>query len=214
MWIALRRPFHCSFDTTNDNSEAQQLRRLRAKPCFGSRVVAQNRSVHVPRKIRKLRRHQARKLRGHQSSFPSPKRANTPLPPRERTNTPLPREGKEPTMILIVLEPTTTGRHGGEAGQAEHRCHDRGSPYLADGHPLVVGEDVGHLPGVEHVVDVLHEGLVDDLGVREEEGHRGAARPRSLEDRLQVLPPLRVPVVLAYLDLLDAGLWCRYVEEQ
>lgn len=37
--------------------------------------------------------------------------------------------------------------------------------YLADCHPLVVGEDVGHLPGVEHVVDVFHERLVDDLGV-------------------------------------------------
>lgn len=52
--------------------------------------------------------------------------------------------------------------------------------YLADDHPLVVSENVRNLPGVEHVVDVLHEGLVDDLGVRKQERHRRAAsRPET-----------------------------------
>lgn len=77
--------------------------------------------------------------------------------------------------------------------------------HLADGHPLVVGKDVWHLSGVEHVIDVLNERLIDDLGVRKEERHRDVSGPGSLQDGLQVFPPLRVAVVFADLDLRCSG---------
>lgn len=64
--------------------------------------------------------------------------------------------------------------------------------YLADYHPLVVSEYVRNLSGVEHVVDVLHEGLVDDLGVREQESHRRAAsRPKHREKKGYIVRFLR-----------------------
>lgn len=63
-------------------------------------------------------------------------------------------------------------------------------PYLTDGYPLIVRENVWNLAGVEHVVDVFDEGFVDDLGVRKQERQRrsgegegagGCVRGRAME---------------------------------
>ena len=55
---------------------------------------------------------------------------------------------------------------------------------------LVELEQVGHLAGVEEVVDVLHEGLHDDLRVHEEERHLLVVSARRVQHPFQVLAPL------------------------
>lgn len=38
--------------------------------------------------------------------------------------------------------------------------------HLADGHPFVIGEDVGYLSRVEHIIDVLYKRFGHNLGIR------------------------------------------------
>jgi hypothetical protein len=66
---------------------------------------------------------------------------------------------------------------------------------------LLVREEVGHLVGIEEVVDVLHERLVLDLSVGEKEDGRLVFTARLLEDPLQILLPLGLPIGLGDLDL-------------
>ena len=61
--------------------------------------------------------------------------------------------------------------------------------------PLVVGEEVGHLAAVEDVIDVLDEGLDDNLRVGEEEDDRRVVAARLEVQLLQVLAELVVPRV-------------------
>ena len=61
-------------------------------------------------------------------------------------------------------------------------------------------EQRGHFAGVEDVVDVLHEPLLDDLRVREEEHGRYAVDARLLVQVLEVVPELLRPVPAAQLD--------------
>ena len=62
--------------------------------------------------------------------------------------------------------------------------------------PLVVGEEVGHLAAVEDVIDVLDEGLDDNLRVCEEEDNRRVVAARLEVELLQVLAELVVAVAL------------------
>eukprot|EP00968_Pinguiococcus_pyrenoidosus_P021796 scaffold2923_cov313-Pinguiococcus_pyrenoidosus.AAC.4 len=97
------------------------------------------------------------------------------------------------------------------SGLAELLLCER-SDAFADGHLFVVREDVGDLAVVEHVVDVLDEHLLLDLGVAEEEHQRLRPRPRGDQDPLQVLAPLRHVVALADLNLNHAR--TRHVRRQ
>ena len=66
---------------------------------------------------------------------------------------------------------------------------------------LVVVEEVGHLARVEDVVDVLEEGLLDDLRVGEEEHELLPLVAHHQQRLLQVIAPLGLAVVLGDLDL-------------
>ncbi|KAG5833570.1 hypothetical protein ANANG_G00277300 [Anguilla anguilla] len=77
---------------------------------------------------------------------------------------------------------------------------------LADLRLLVHGKQVGHLPRVQQVADVLQEGLQLDLRVGEEEHAVGLALGGLAHDELQVLPPLGGAVALGDLDLEELRL--------
>ena len=79
-----------------------------------------------------------------------------------------------------------------------------GAVALAVGHDVLhvlVVVEVGHVPGVEDIVDVLQHLLVDDLRVHEEEAEGLVLHPRGQQDVLYVLPPVLHRVVLYHLDL-------------
>eukprot|EP00966_Prymnesium_polylepis_P179650 4159641-Prymnesium_polylepis.1 len=84
----------------------------------------------------------------------------------------------------------------GRAGGLRERPHR-----VDDLRLVVVVEEVGHLARVEDVVDVLEEGLLDDLRVGEEEGHQLALLAAPEQDLLAVVAPLRLAVRLGDLDL-------------
>jgi hypothetical protein len=79
-----------------------------------------------------------------------------------------------------------------------------GAHGLDDRVALVLGEEVRHLARVEHVVDVLEEGLLLDLRVGEEEHGRLALDARAVVELLEVLVELDQAVVLRDLDREDA----------
>ena len=75
-----------------------------------------------------------------------------------------------------------------------------GADVLAHATELILGEQVRHLARGEDVVDILEERLDDDLRLVEKE-HRGLIRDaRLLEQGLEVLPELGLPVVLGDFD--------------
>lgn len=71
---------------------------------------------------------------------------------------------------------------------------------------VVLLVEVGQLPGVQQVVDVLQELVVNELGVHQDEDVRPAIATRAHQPRFEVLSEVLRLVGLGDLDLEAGGL--------